>query len=51
MGKNKISISIEEETKEAVKKVAEQEKRSFSQMVDILLTFGLEVFKKTKNKK
>lgn len=46
MAKKAITASIEETTIEAVKKQAKLEKRSFSQMTDLLLLKGLETVRK-----
>ena len=46
MAKKAITASIEETTIDAVKKQAILEKRSFSQMTDLLLLKGLETVRK-----
>lgn len=46
MAKKAITASIEETTIYAVKKQAKLEKRSFSQMTDLLLLKGLETARK-----
>jgi len=46
MAKKAITASIEETTINAIKKQAKIEKRSFSQMADLLLLKGLEYIKK-----
>ena len=45
MPKKPISATIETKTIEAVKQLAAKEKRSFSQMVDILLQKAIELTK------
>lgn len=46
MAKIIVSASIEETTEQQVKKLSKLEKRSFSQMVDLLLLKGLEIVRK-----
>ena len=46
MSKKAITASIEETTIDAIKKQAKLEKRSFSQMTDLLLLKGLEAVRK-----
>jgi hypothetical protein len=45
MPKEVISATIDSDTVRSVKKIAEKEKRSFSQMVDILLQKALAALK------
>jgi len=46
MAKNIISASIEEKTELKVRELAKLEKRSFSQMIDLLLLKALETVRK-----
>lgn len=46
MAKIIVSASIEETTEKKVKELSKLEKRSFSQMVDLLLLKGLEIVRK-----
>lgn len=45
MAKESISATIEETTANGVREIAEKEKRSFSQMIDLLLQFAIPEFK------
>lgn len=45
MSKKVVSVSIEEKTSEKILKLSKAEKRSFSQMVDILLQMALDRMK------
>jgi len=45
MAKEAISATIESDTVRSVKKMAEKEKRSFSQMIDLLLQKALTALK------
>lgn len=45
MAKEVISATINSDTVKSIKKIAEKEKRSFSQMVDLLLQKALSVMK------
>ncbi len=53
MSKTSISATIESETDKSVRELAKKEKRSFSQMVDLLLALAIPVFNggEKKNKK
>jgi len=53
MTKESISATIEETTANGVREIATKEKRSFSQMIDLLLQNAISVFKEgeKKNKK
>lgn len=53
MAKESISATIEKNTANAVRELCKSEKRSFSQMVDLLLELAIPVFKggEKKNKK
>ena len=53
MAKEIISATIDKETANEVRNLAEKEKRSFSQMIDLLLQNALSVLKggEKKNKK
>jgi hypothetical protein len=53
MAKESISATIEKTTADGVREIAKKEKRSFSQMIDLLLQNSISVFKggEKKNKK
>ena len=48
MAKKVVSASIEEETEKQVVELAEKEKRSVSQMIDLLLQIAIPIFKEKK---
>lgn len=45
MAKESISATVEKDTAEDVREIAKKEKRSFSQMVDLLLQKAVSLFK------
>lgn len=50
MAKESISATVEQTTANSVREIAKKEKRSFSQMVDLLLQNAISVFKDTERK-
>lgn len=44
-----ISATVEKQIRDRVKEIAKKEKRSFSNMIDLLLFNGLEVYQQSNN--